>query len=92
MFEVGQLWFSVESPHEDFVIYDVVKEMESKVWFWKRVNDQAFEDFVKIKKGYSVSELIKQGKNTYPYTWAGECSESSLRSKIKKYRMNPASK
>lgn len=83
--KIGQQWISEKYPHENFVIYDGIPE--DKVLFWRRSNSSAFEQFITHKKGSSIDELISNGKNTYPYAWAGECSISSLKSKIKKYEM-----
>lgn len=84
----GQIWKSREYPHQDFEIYDSVEGGDQIIWFWKRVNGNAFDEFIKEVKGNTVDELIKQGRNTFPYAWAGECSAKSLMTKIKKFNMN----
>lgn len=90
MFNFGQVWESDVNPHEDFEIYGGIGEMGEEVWFWERVNHEAFNEFMNIKKGGTVEELIKQGKNTYPYAWAGECNSSALKAKIRKSDMRLA--
>jgi hypothetical protein len=82
---IGQQWISEKYPHESFIIYDGIPE--EKIMFWRRSNSLAFEQFIVQKKGKNIDELISEGRNTYPYAWAGECSISSLKSKIKKYEM-----
>lgn len=52
----------------------------AKIYFWERVNDNAFDEFVKSKKGEDY-------ENTYPYAWSGECKKQVLVNKIKKYNM-----
>ncbi|MNH75632.1 hypothetical protein D3C73_278810 [compost metagenome] len=84
----GQVWKSKEHPHEDFEIYDSVEDGDQIIWFWKRVNSEAFDKFIKATKGYSTEELIKQGRNTFPYAWAGECSANNLKTKIKRFNMS----
>lgn len=96
----GQKWTSKTHPQEDFIIYDWISKSgemgdeevskakeEDRIYFWMRTNEDAFEQSVKEKKGYSVKELIVQGKNTYPYAWCGETGRSALVNKIKKYNM-----
>jgi hypothetical protein len=51
----------------------------AKIFFWERVDREAFLKFVKEKKGDSDS--------TYPYAWCGESKKGYLMSKIKKYNM-----
>lgn len=84
-FEVGQTWISEDYPHEDFIIY--IKLDDEDVVCWKKANDKAFREFIKHKKGMCIDDLIENGRNTYPYAYAGECSSKSLKSKIKKYNM-----
>jgi len=96
--KIGQEWISDSHPHENFQIYggiyDTYSEVEfdklpesNKIYFWERTNEQAFDNFIKKVKGKSVSDLIKEDRNTFPYAWAGECKKQSLVNKIKKYNM-----
>lgn len=53
---------------------------KAKIYFWERTNTDAFNEFVKIKKGENCD-------SSYPYAWAGECKKSGILSKIKKNSM-----
>ena len=96
--KIGQHWVSESHPRENFVIYDGTYDIYSevdfdnlpennKIYFWKRTNEPAFNEFIKEEKGKHIDELIKEGRNTFPYAWAGECKKYSLVNKIKKYNM-----
>ncbi|QSF43454.1 hypothetical protein [Paenibacillus tianjinensis] len=85
--DFGQEWISKESPRENFKIYGGTEYNDEFIWFWERANESAFEEFIIQKKGASIKELIKQGKNTYPYVFAGECNSKTLKERIKKYNM-----
>lgn len=85
--EFGQEWISKEFPHENFKIYGGTEYSDEFIWFWERSNESAFEEFIVQKKGASIKELIGQGKNTYPYVYAGECSSKALKGRVKKYDM-----
>ncbi|ODA08220.1 hypothetical protein [Paenibacillus polymyxa] len=87
MLQLGQKWISKEYPHEDFEIYGGTESMYEWLWFWERINKQAFDEYIVKKKGSTPEELTKQGRNTYPYAWTGECSGANLKTKIKKYNM-----
>lgn len=78
---------SEECPHNDFEIYGSVEGGDKTIWFWERINGEAFDTFLKKAKGGTVKELIEQGKTTFPHPWAGECGSSSIKSKIKKNNM-----
>ncbi|STO12782.1 Uncharacterised protein [[Flavobacterium] thermophilum] len=90
--EVGQKWVSDTHPHEDFEIYEIIhypdEEYPTEIYYcWKRINEKAFDEFIKQKKGKYPDELIEAGKNTYPYAWCGEAQKSNIINKIKKYNM-----
>lgn len=79
-----------DGVEDSIVLSDLEKEYDlndfenlpesAKVFFWRRINDEAFDDFVKSKKGDNY-------ESTYPYTWCGESKKTVLVSKIKKYNM-----
>lgn len=54
-----------------------------KIFFWERVNREAFSKFIEEKKG-------RYSETTYPYAWCGESKKSSLVAKIKKNNMRLA--
>lgn len=51
-----------------------------KIYFWRRINDDAFEKFIVSKKGVNY-------ESTYPYAWSGETKKKSIVNKIKKNNM-----
>lgn len=52
----------------------------TKIFFWRRINDEAFDKFVVSKKG-------EKYETTFPYAWCGECKKSGIINKIRKYDM-----
>ncbi|MEM5009304.1 hypothetical protein WKH57_01155 [Niallia taxi] len=52
----------------------------TKIFFWERINRQAFFNFVEGKKGVNYD-------TTYPYSWCGETKKQTIVNKIKKYGM-----
>ena len=52
----------------------------AKIFFWKRINLEAFDKFVASKKGEDYD-------TTFPYANCGECKKGTLVNKIKKYNM-----
>ena len=52
----------------------------AKIFFWKRVNDDAFHEFIVSKKGENYD-------SAFPYANCGECKKGTLVNKIKKYNM-----
>ena len=52
----------------------------AKIYFWRRINDDAFEKFIVRKKGVNC-------ESTYPYAWSGETKKQTIVSKIKKNNM-----
>lgn len=90
--EVGQIWISEDSPHENFEIYDVIEQEwdnhpKEVFYCWKRTNIKEFNEFVAIKKGMSLEDFEKSTKTTFPYAWCGESKKSSISAKIKKNNM-----
>ena len=69
----------VDAFEDESIPFD--KQPETvKVFFWERLDREAFFKFVDEKKG-------KNRESTYPYAWCGESKKSSLVAKIKKNDM-----
>lgn len=52
----------------------------AKIFLWRRINDDAFDNFIRKLKGAET-------ETTHPYAWCGESKKASIVSKIKKYKM-----
>lgn len=67
----------------DFYVHDFLfTELpeKAKIYFWKRVDQKAFEEFITEKKGENYD-------STYPWAWCGESKKNILVNKIRKYNM-----
>ena len=75
----------------DMEIYEPLEFNElpekAKIFFWERVDIEAFNKFVADKKGLSYEDFMESNKNTYPYAWAGESKKPVLTKKIKQDNM-----
>lgn len=92
----GMMFRSKTHPHFDLVIdyvlycrsyYNYHKDEYGSIVTWYRINDEAFDNFVKEKKGATIKELLASGKNTFPYSYAGEGMPKSIKAMIRKYNM-----
>lgn len=52
----------------------------TKIFFWERTNEKAFDKFVEEKLGRNPS-------TTYPYAWCGESKKQSLVKRIRDFEM-----
>ncbi len=95
--EIGQVWISESSPHENFKIYDGIVDTCVDAFEDESVpfNDQPESTKIFFWERLDRQSFLKfveekKGENsdsTYPYAWCGESKKASLVSKIKKHNM-----
>ena len=88
--EKGQIWINEENPHLSIKITDIgiiFDETDEGLYcIWSVYDEKAWDEFVLKKKFNGIGTLkehIKNGKNTYPYSFCGECSIRSIKQKIR---------
>ncbi|WP_079709805.1 hypothetical protein [Paraliobacillus ryukyuensis] len=69
----------VDAFKDETLSFDEQPE-STKIFFWERINREAFNDFIDKVKG-------KDSENTYPYAWCGESRKATIVNKIKNNNM-----
>lgn len=92
--EKNQIWVSKTMPHKSIKIADVVNMFdntdEGMFCIWDVYDEQSWDKFVlenKFKGVGILEEHIKNGKNTFPYAFGGECSIKSMKQRIRKDKL-----
>lgn len=92
--EENQIWINKEKPHKSIKITGIGELWsntdEGKYCTWEVYNEKEWNKFVLEKKfnGKGVLEdYIKNGKNTFPYSFGGECSVKSMKQRIKRDKL-----
>lgn len=95
--EIGQVWISESSPHENFKIYDGIVDTcadsfeDESIPFDKQPETAKIFFWERLdRKAFLNFVEDKKGKkadSTYPYAWCGESKKNSLVAKIKKHQM-----
>lgn len=91
----NQIWISKTNPHRSIEITDVgimFDETDKGMYcIWRVYDENAWDAFVLMKKFNgkgNLKEHIKNGKNTFPYPFGGECSISSIKSRIRNDKLD----
>lgn len=80
----GMMFRSKTHHHADMSIY----VCDEYCICWTCINRDAFDRYVSKKKGVkNIQELLDNGKNTFPYPYAGECNLKSFNQRLKKYNL-----
>lgn len=83
--EQNQVWRSETNPERDFKISYIA---DSEIVCWFVANDDAWSKWVCDKKKVeSIDELLKNGRDTFPYPYTGERNIKSTKAYIRKYDM-----
>lgn len=92
--EENQIWVNKTEPHRSIEITGVGimfdETDEGMYCIWKVYDEKAWGKFVlkkKFKGMGTLDEHIKNGKNTFPYPFGGECSVKSMKQRIRKYKL-----
>lgn len=92
--EKGQIWVNEENPYLSIVITDkgvLFDETDEGMYItWEVYDEDSWSKYVLNKKFNgigSLEEYIKVGKNTFPYSFGGECSLKSIKQKIRNNKL-----
>ena len=92
--EKGQIWVNEEKPYLSIVITDkgvLFDETDEGMYVtWEVYDEDSWSKYVLNKKFNgigSLEEYIKVGKNTFPYSFYGECSLKSIKQKIRNNKL-----
>lgn len=92
--EENQIWINKENPHKSIKITGIGELWdntdEGKYCAWKIYDEKEWSKFVLEKKfnGKGILEdHIRSGKNTFPYSFGGECSIKSMKQRIKRDKL-----
>lgn len=92
--EEGQIWVSKEKPYLSIVITGkgvLFDETDEGMYVtWEVYDEDSWSKYVLDKKFKGVGRLeehIKAGKNTFPYSFYGECSLKSIKQKIRNNKL-----
>lgn len=90
----GQIWISKENPHKSLRISHIGSMWdntdEGMFCLWEVYDVDSWERFIINKKFNGIGVLedyLKQGKNTFPYPFGGECSIKSMKQRIRKDKL-----
>lgn len=92
--EKGQIWVNEENPYLSIVITDkgvLFDETDEGMYItWEVYDEDSWSKYVLNKKFNGIGtleEYIKVGKNTFPYSFGGECSLKSIKQKIRNNKL-----
>lgn len=92
--EENQIWINEEKPYLSIIIKyidSLFDNTEEGVYVvWEIYDKDSWEEYVLQKKFNGIGTLeenIKNGKSTFPYAIAGECSVRSMKQKIRKNKL-----
>lgn len=92
--EKGQVWVNEEKPHLSIIIISkgiLFDETDEGAYItWEVYDEDSWNEYVLNKKFNGVGRLeeyIKAGKNTFPYSFGGECSLRSMKQKIRNNKL-----
>ena len=92
--EKGQIWVNEEKPYLSIVITDkgvLFDETDEGMYVtWEVYDEDSWNKYVLNKKFNGIGNLeeyIKDGKNTFPYSFYGECSLKSIKQKIRNNKL-----
>lgn len=92
--EENQIWVSDSEPHKSIKIIDIGTMFdetdEGMYCIWNVYDEKVWDKFVlekKFKGVGTVEDHIKNGKNTFPYIFNGECSIKSMKQRIRKNKL-----
>lgn len=92
--EIGQIWVNEEKPHLSIIITSkgvLFDETDEGMYVtWEVYDEDSWSKHVLEKKFNGIGVLedyIKMGKNTFPYSFGGECSLKSMKQKIRNNKL-----
>ena len=92
--EKGQIWVNEEKPYLSIIITGkgvLFDETDEGMYVtWGVYDEDSWSKYVLKKKFNNVGSLeehIKAGKNTFPYSFGGECSIKSIKQKIRNNKL-----
>jgi len=92
--EKGQIWVNDEKPYLSIIItYKGIrfdKTEEGTYVIWEVYDEESWSKYVLDKKFNNIGSLedhIRSGKNTFPYSFGGECSVKSMKQRIRNNKL-----